>query len=96
MRQFPELDVLFVGVGTTGTLRGCARYLRQRHRPVRIVAVGAVGSVTFGGSTGTVIHGAMRWLAEHGTVGNTAVAIAPDLGGRYLDTVYDPPGSKST
>jgi len=141
VRQFPNLDVLFVGAGTTGTLMGCARYLRQWHRPVRIVAVDAVGSVTFGGpsrhrcvpglgagvvppmldeeyvddvmlveetdtvatcrhlasrgflfggSTGTVIHGAMRWLAEHGTLGTTAVAIAPDLGGRYLDTVYDP------
>ena len=38
-RQFPQLDVLFVGAGTTGTLMGCARYFRQWHRPVRIVAV---------------------------------------------------------
>ena len=37
-RQFPELDVLFVGAGTTGTLMGCARFFRQWHRPVRIVA----------------------------------------------------------
>ena len=28
-RQFPELDVLFVGAGTTGTLMGCARYFRS-------------------------------------------------------------------
>jgi len=141
VREFPELDVLFVGAGTTGTLMGCARFLRQRRRPVRIIAVDAVGSVTFGGpsrhrclpglgagvvppmldqryvdevllveetetvaacrqlarggflfggSTGTVVHGAVRWLAEHGTPSTTAVAIAPDLGGRYLDTVYDP------
>jgi 2,3-diaminopropionate biosynthesis protein SbnA len=138
-RHFPRLDVLFVGAGTTGTLMGCARYFREWHRPVRIVAVDAVGSVTFGGpparrmipglgtsvrpalldesyidevvrveeadtirachrlasrgflfggSTGTVVSGAMGWLAEHDTPELTAVAIAPDLGERYLDTVY--------
>ena len=138
-RYFPRLDVLFVGAGTTGTLMGCARYFREWHRPVRIVAVDAVGSVTFGGpparrmipglgtsvrpelldesfvdevvrveeadtirachrlasrgflfggSTGTVVSGAMSWLAEHDTPELTAVAIAPDLGERYLDTVY--------
>ncbi len=141
LRAFPDLDVLFVGAGTTGTLMGCARYL-QDHRPsVRVVAVDAAGSVTFGGraaprlipglgmsvrpaqvdtslvddvvrvdeddtirtchalasrgflfggSTGTVVHGATRWLADHPGEGGTAVAISPDLGAAYLDTVYDP------
>jgi len=139
-RQFPRLDVLFVGAGTTGTLMGCARYLKEWHRPVRIVAVDSVGSVTFGGesgrrmipgvgasvrpplldeayvddvvsveerdtirtchrlarsgflfggSTGTVVSGALGWLARHDTPGLTAVAIAPDLGERYLETIYD-------
>ncbi|MGW1805426.1 2,3-diaminopropionate biosynthesis protein SbnA [Streptomyces sp. NPDC002078] len=138
-RQFPEVDVLFVGAGTTGTLMGCARYFRQRHRPVRIVAVDSVGSVAFGGepgrrmipglgmsmrpplldesyvdevihveetdtirmcqrmarrgflfggSTGTVVSAATDWLARHDGSVVTAVAIAPDLGERYLDTVY--------
>lgn len=137
--EFPRLDVLFVGAGTTGTLMGCARYFRQWHRPVRIVAVDSVGSVSFGGkpgrrmipglgmsmrpplldeafvdevirveeadtirachrlarrgflfggSTGTVVSGAMDWLARNDTRGLTAVAIAPDLGERYLDTIY--------
>jgi cysteine synthase A len=138
--QFPDLDVLFVGAGTTGTLMGCARYFRQWTRPVTIVAVDAVGSVTFGGrpmrrmipglgtsvrpqlldmsyvdsvvyvsepdairschamaasgflfggSTGSVVSGALRWLAEHGAGDDvTGVAIAPDLGERYLDSVY--------
>ncbi|MEU6553440.1 2,3-diaminopropionate biosynthesis protein SbnA [Streptomyces sp. NPDC046915] len=137
--HFPRLDVLFVGAGTTGTLMGCARYFRQWHRPVRIVAVDCVGSVSFGGepgrrmipglgmsmrpplldesyvddvvrveevdtirtchrlarrgflfggSTGTVVSGATDWLARHDTGGLTAVAIAPDLGERYLDTIY--------
>ncbi|MBP2368909.1 2,3-diaminopropionate biosynthesis protein SbnA [Pseudonocardia parietis] len=138
---FPELDVLFVGAGSTGTLMGCARYFRARPRPVRVVAVDAVGSVTFGqrpsprlipglgtsvrpsmldesyvddvvhvaepdtleichllarrgflfgGSTGTVVAGALAWLARHGDPATTAVALAPDLGERYLDTVYRP------
>ncbi|MGW2638200.1 2,3-diaminopropionate biosynthesis protein SbnA [Streptomyces sp. NPDC001348] len=137
--HFPRLDVLFVGAGTTGTLMGCARWFRQWHRPVRIVAVDSVGSVSFGGepgrrmipglgmsmrpplldesyvdevirveeadtirtchrlarrgflfggSTGTVVSGATDWLARHDTRGLTAVAIAPDLGERYLDTIY--------
>jgi cysteine synthase A len=137
--EFPELDVLFVGAGTTGTLMGCARFFRMWHRPVRVVAVDSVGSVTFGapaaprmipglgtsvrpaqldeefiddvvfveekdtirtcrrmagrgflfgGSTGTVVSGATAWLDAYGTPGLTAVAIAPDLGERYLDTVY--------
>jgi len=138
-RQFPQLDVLFVGAGTTGTLMGCARYFKQRRPPVRIVAVDSFGSVIFGGSpgrrmipglgmtvrpplldesyvdevvrveeadsirachrlarrgflfggsTGTVVSGAMDWLSRHDAGDLTAVAIAPDLGERYLDTVY--------
>jgi len=138
-RQFPQLDVLFIGAGTTGTLMGCARWFRQWHRPVRIVAVDSYGSVIFGGrpgrrmipglgmtvrppllddayvddvvrveeadtirachrlarrgflfggSTGTVVSGATDWLERHDASGLTAVAIAPDLGERYLDTVY--------
>jgi cysteine synthase A len=138
-REFPELDVLFVGAGTTGTLMGCARYFREWHRRVRVVAIDSVGSVTFGrpagrrmipglgsgvrpamldesyldevvhveevdairachrmarrgflfgGSTGTVVSGAMRWLSEHDDVDRTCVALAPDFGERYLETVY--------
>ncbi|MFF3020702.1 2,3-diaminopropionate biosynthesis protein SbnA [Streptomyces sp. NPDC057939] len=138
-RGFPQLDVLFVGAGTTGTLMGCARYFSDWHRRVRIIAVDSSGSVTFGGapgrrmipglgmsvppplldrslvdeavlvdeedtirtcralarrgflfggSTGTVVSGAAKWLARHPDTGLTAVGIAPDLGERYLDTLY--------
>ncbi|MER5881053.1 2,3-diaminopropionate biosynthesis protein SbnA [Streptomyces sp. NPDC001910] len=138
-RSFPELDVLFVGAGTTGTLMGCARYFRDQDRPVRIIAVDSVGSVAFGGapgrrmipglgmsmrpplldesyvdevvrveeadtirtcrrlarrgflfggSTGTVVSGSIGWLADHRAQDLTAVAVAPDLGERYLDTIY--------
>jgi N-(2-amino-2-carboxyethyl)-L-glutamate synthase len=31
-RQFPRLDVLFVGAGAAGTLMCCARYFREWHR----------------------------------------------------------------
>ncbi|GHE02797.1 2,3-diaminopropionate biosynthesis protein SbnA [Streptomyces alanosinicus] len=139
VRQFPDVDVVFIGAGTTGTLMGCARYFRQWHRPVRVVAVDALGSVSFGGepgrrmipgvgmsmrpplldescvdevmwveetdtirmchrlarrgflfggSTGTVVSAAADWLARNGRPGMTAVAVAPDLGERYLDTIY--------
>ncbi|MGW7086041.1 2,3-diaminopropionate biosynthesis protein SbnA [Streptomyces sp. NPDC054871] len=145
-RQFPDLNVLFIGAGTTGTLMGCARYFRERRPSVRVVAVDSVGSVTFGGpaatrhipglgtsvrpalldeslvdatvhipeaetvrtcrdlmrggfsfggSTGTVVAGALRWLSEQygdGAGGArdqvTAVTISPDLGERYMETVY--------
>ena len=138
-REFPQLDVLFVGVGTSGTLMGCAKYFREQDQHVRLIAVDSVGSVAFGGppgrrmipgigtgerpplldesfvddvvhveeaetirichrlarrgflfggSTGTVVGGAMRWLAEHGASELTAVAISADLGERYLGTLY--------
>jgi cysteine synthase A len=138
-QELPDLDVLFVGAGTTGTLMGCARWFKQWRPSVRIVAVDPVGSVSFGtpaarrmipglgmnvrppllddsfvdevvhveeadairachglarrgflfgGSTGTVVSGATRWLDAHDAHGLTAAAIAPDLGERYLDTLY--------
>ncbi|MGW2819048.1 2,3-diaminopropionate biosynthesis protein SbnA [Streptomyces sp. NPDC001415] len=138
--QFPDLDVLFIGAGTTGTLMGCARYFREQHPVVTVVAVDSVGSVTFGtppgprmipglgtsvrpdlldesfvdavvhvpeadtirmchrlvkggfvfgGSTGTVLSGAQQWIRENRPERDiVGVAISPDLGDHYLDTVY--------
>jgi len=137
--EFPQLDVLFVGAGTTGTLMGCARWFQEYRPQVRVVAIDAVGSVTFGaapsrrmipglgtsvvpeifdrsyidevvfveeadtiaachrlaargflfgGSTGTVVSGAASWLDRNDAGDLTSVTIAPDLGERYLDTVY--------
>jgi cysteine synthase A len=140
-KQHPDLDVLFVGAGTGGTLMGCARYFRDNGDRVKVVGVDAIGSVSFGGpsgpryipglgssvtpplldpsllgdvvhvpepetvrwcrelashgflfggSTGTVVGGAVRWLNEHDPQGALrAVAIAPDLADRYVDTIYD-------
>jgi len=35
-----------------------------------------------------VVSGAMSWLDAHDVDGLTSVAIAPDFGERYLDTIY--------
>lgn len=140
LKSFPEVEVLFIGAGSTGTLMGCSRYFRENRPSVRVVAIDSVGSVTFGtpaqprmlpglgtsvrpplldesivdevvhvaeidtvracrmlvrhgflfgGSTGTVISGAMDWLSRNAPDdGLSAVAISPDLGDRYLDTIY--------
>jgi 2,3-diaminopropionate biosynthesis protein SbnA len=139
-KEVPDVDVLYVGVGTSGTLVGCARYFRANAPGVRIVAVDAEGSVTFGfpsrrrhipglgtsrrpeilepeladevvlvserdtvamcrhvalrhgitvgGSTGSVLAAVARTRHSLGD-GATVVAIGPDLGDRYLDTIYN-------
>ncbi|MFB7321288.1 2,3-diaminopropionate biosynthesis protein SbnA [Streptomyces sp. NPDC057611] len=140
LEEVPEVDHLFIGAGTTGTLMGCAAYFRDRSPRTRIVAVDTAGSVTFGfppgkrhlpglgtsrrpelcdpelvddivivpeaeavrtcraiarsqgiavgGSTGSVLAA----VARKGPAlppGSTVVAISPDTGDRYLNTVYN-------
>ncbi|RSM83197.1 2,3-diaminopropionate biosynthesis protein SbnA [Kibdelosporangium aridum] len=74
----PLLDESYVDevvlVDEADTIRACHRLARS--------------GFLFGGSTGTVVSGAMGWLARHDAHELTAVAIAPDLGERYLDTIY--------
>ncbi|CAK14978.1 2,3-diaminopropionate biosynthesis protein SbnA [Pseudomonas entomophila] len=140
LRQFPHPDLVFVGAGTTGTLAGVSRYLREHSPHTQVVAVDSVGSVTFGhpsgprhipglgtsqppeirrhcchdqllmvpeeeavamcqklarrgillgGSSGTVLAGVRRH-ARHIAPNACVVAIAPDLGDRYVDTLYNP------
>ena len=137
---FAKIDYLFVGAGTTGTLMGCAEYIRDNNLKTKIVAVDPIGSVTFdfpsskryipglgtsrkpelvnknliddlvlvreedtinmcrellrkkillvGGSTGTVLAG-INAYADKLTEAKKIVAISPDFGDRYLDTIYD-------
>jgi 2,3-diaminopropionate biosynthesis protein SbnA len=137
--HFEQIDYLFIGAGTTGTLMGCKSFFRAHRPETRIIAVDSIGSVTFGyppsarfipglgtsrrpeifepeglfalesvdegdavrlcrwlarshgllagGSTGTVLAGLCAWfdrIPEDAVV----VAISPDLGERYLDTIY--------
>jgi N-(2-amino-2-carboxyethyl)-L-glutamate synthase len=74
----PMLDESYVDdvvqVEEPDTVRACHRLARH--------------GFMFGGSTGTVVSGAMEWLARNDAGDVTAVAIAPDLGERYLDTIY--------
>ncbi|MFG3107079.1 2,3-diaminopropionate biosynthesis protein SbnA [Streptomyces tendae] len=140
LQHFPQLDYLFVGVGTAGTLMGCAARFRDQSPGTRIVAVDAVGSVTFGGparprhipglgastppplfahdhahrhlrireidairccrmlarrygylaggSTGSIVAGVRSLRAEF-EPGSVLVALSPDTGDRYYNTVYD-------
>lgn len=48
LNEIPDLDYLFVGAGTTGTLMGCLRYFKKYSPKTKIITVDAVGSVTFG------------------------------------------------
>ncbi len=138
-RKFPQVDYLFVGAGTTGTLMGCKNYFAEHHPQTKVIAVDTVGSVTFGlpggtrhipglgtsrlpeifessgihdflsipeeqtikvcrwlaqrygllfgGSTGTVLAGIRQW-APHIRPDDVVVAISPDMGERYLETIY--------
>ncbi len=43
-----DLDYLFVGAGTTGTIMGCAYHIREQGLATWLIAVDPEGSVTFG------------------------------------------------
>ncbi|KIZ19627.1 cysteine synthase [Streptomyces natalensis ATCC 27448] len=140
VEKLGPVDYAFIGAGTTGTLMGCAEFLRQHSPATRIIAVDAVGSVSFGGpparrhipglgtsrrpeildetlidevivipeadavemcrtlagerglllggSSGTVLS-AVQEKAKDIPEGSSVVALSPDFGERYLETVYD-------
>lgn len=139
LERFPEIDLLAIGAGTTGTLMGCIAHFRRNKPSTRILAVDSVGSLNFGvsgkryipglgtsrlpeifdaknvsdfvlipeldtirtcrmiarkegylagGSTGTVVAGlkARKDLTE---ASSCIVALSPDGGEKYLDTIYN-------
>lgn len=139
LESFPAPDYVFIGAGTTGTLGGVSRFLREASPRTQIIAVDAVGSVTFGGqpgrrhipglgssrepeikamssfdnlvmvkeidaikmchelaakgiclggSSGTVLS-AIRQMAPRIRPDSCVIAISPDMGDRYVDTIYD-------
>lgn len=64
-----------VVVSEEKTVESCLAFARDYHLPV-------------GGSTGAVLT-AIQELSPEFTPGDTVVAISPDLGEKYLDTIYD-------
>jgi len=65
-----------IAINEETTVETCLSFVRDYHLLV-------------GGSTGTVLAG-VRQLASEFMPGDTIVAISPDLGEKYLDTVYNP------
>ena len=65
-----------VTINEERTVNACLSFVRDHHLLV-------------GGSTGSVLAAVQQFAPEFGT-GDTIVAISPDLGEKYLDTVYDP------
>jgi N-(2-amino-2-carboxyethyl)-L-glutamate synthase len=51
-QEFDNVDWIFIGAGTTGTLAGFSERLREVFPHINVVAVEPVGSVTFGGASG--------------------------------------------
>jgi cysteine synthase A len=66
---------IIVAVSEETTVETCLSFVADHHLLV-------------GGSTGTVLA-AVQQLAPEFAPGDTIVAISPDLGEKYLDTVYD-------
>jgi 2,3-diaminopropionate biosynthesis protein SbnA len=140
LEVLPQVDYLFCGVSSCGTIRGCAERIRENDQSTKIIAVDAVGSVIFGGMKGPrqfpglgaalsppihrnelvdhIIHvtekdcveGCLELVRSEAIVagassggviaavkkmqselenGAICVAILPDRGERYLDTVYN-------
>ncbi|MFC5826531.1 2,3-diaminopropionate biosynthesis protein SbnA [Nonomuraea insulae] len=144
--ELGTIDVLVVGVGSTGTLMGCLEYFGEHSLHTRIVAVDIEGSVTFGGapaprhipgigssrrpeiftdsdafdkvlvgepdtiamcrqvarkyglliggSTGSALT-AVQQISKSIAPGSRVVVISPDLGDRYLDSIYSDDWIKS-
>jgi cysteine synthase A len=64
-----------VAINEETTIAACLSFVRDFHLLV-------------GGSTGTVLAAVQQFAPEF-TRGDTIVAISPDLGEKYLDTIYD-------
>lgn len=62
-----KVDYVLCAVGTCGTIRGCADYIKRSGLRTKIIAIDAVGSVIYGGESGD------RLIPGHGA------AVRPDI-----------------
>lgn len=75
LQNFPDVDWLFIGAGTTGTLMGCVDFFKIHSPSTKIVAVDAEGSITFGDAP------KKRYIPGLGTSRKPEIAREDDLYG---------------
>ena len=147
-----NIDILFAGIGTGGTITGVARFLKEMNGDILVIGVDPEGSVyhhlktgisldealkhvspykvegigedilpdsvdldviddivvvddqhsfsmarllarleglLVGGSSGSALYGAIKYVKEHGFSGKNIVVIFPDTGRNYLTKFFD-------
>ncbi len=83
LKEFPEVDAVFVGAGTTGTLTGCAQYFAQHRPETKVFAVDIIGSTTFGTPPGR------RHIPGLGTSRTPAIASLRHVTDLVMVSEYD-------
>lgn len=48
LKNIPNVDYLFLGIGSSGTYMGCSKYLKENKPDVKVIAVDPDGSILFG------------------------------------------------
>jgi 2,3-diaminopropionate biosynthesis protein SbnA len=48
LKSVPEIDYLFVGVGSSGTIMGCSKFFAENKPEVKVIGVEPIGSSLFG------------------------------------------------
>src|ERR671917_961992 len=92
LRDLPTITHFVAGLGTTGTLMGTGRYLREKVEGIEIVAAepryGEVEGIFAGFSTGAILHAALAVAHEAVKAGRRAdvAFVVCDGGWKYLST----------
>lgn len=72
-----RVDYVFCATSTCGTMRGCVEYVREHDLKTKVIAVDAIGSVIFGGTS------CKRIIPGHGAA-ITPALYEPDLVEEYI------------
>jgi len=65
LKQMPEIDIFFAGIGTGGTISGVGKFLKENKPDVQIVAVDPIGSIVYEYfKTGKISSEATTYLIE--------------------------------